>query len=184
MNYIEKLKEELQRLPDESIIFLETTEEKLFELGIFSVKRLSDKNYSGIIVSANRPYQNLVNLYKKNGINVNKMFFLDCISKNFNGQIKADNVKFIESLSSLTDISLSIHKQINNGLGNKKFIFFDSITTMLIHNKPYIFVRFIHSILTIMRLNGIGGILISLTGENNIEIRADIAQLCDKIIKI
>jgi len=184
MNYIKKLKEELQKLPDGSIVFLETTEEKVFELGLLSVKRFSDKNYSGIIVSANRPYQNLVNLYKKNGINVDKMFFLDCISKNLNGQIRADNVTFIENLSSLTDISLSIHKQINNGHGNKKFIFFDSITTMLIHNKPYVFVRFIHSILTKMRLNSIGGILISLTGDKNNEIRADIAQLCDKIITI
>jgi hypothetical protein len=184
MDYIKKLKEELQKIPDNSIIFLETTEEKLFELGLFSVKRLSDKNYSGIIISANRPYQNLVSLYEKNGINVGKMFFLDCISKNLNGQIEAKNVKFIENLSSLTDLSLSIHKQINNGQGSKKFIFFDSITTMLIHNKPYVFVRFIHSIITKMRLTGVGGILISLTGDNNNEIRADIAQLCDKIITI
>ena len=184
MSYIKKLKEELQKLPDDSIVFLETTEDKIFELGLISVKRFSDKNYTGIIVSANRPYQNLVNLYKKNGINVDKMFFLDCISKNLNGQIKADNVIYIENLSSLTDISLSINKQINNGHGNKKFIFFDSISTILIHNKPYVFVRFIHSILTKMRLNNIGGILIFLAADNTNGIRADIAQLCDKIISI
>ena len=185
MNYIKKLQEELQKLPDDSIVFLETTDDKLFEMGLFSIKRLSDKNYSGIIVTANRPYSNLVNLYKKNGIDVSKLFFLDCISKNLNGHVKADNVIFIENLSALTDISLSINERINNGLGNNKFIFFDSITTMLIHNKPYVFARFVHSILTKMRLNGIGGVLVSLAGDNNNkEVRAEIAQLCDKVITI
>lgn len=185
MKDIKKLQEELQKLPDDAIVFLETTDEKLFELGLISIKRFADKNYSGIIISANRPYSNLINLYKKNGINARKMFFLDCISKNLNGHVKADNVVFIENLSSLTDISLSINQRINNGMGNKKFIFFDSISTMLIHNKPYIFARFVHSILTKMRLKGIGGVLVSLSGDsNNKEIRAEIAQLCDKVITI
>ena len=64
------------------------------------------------------------------------------------------------------------------------FIFFDSITTMLIHNEPYVFARFMHSIFTRMRLNGIGGIMISMTDRTNREVRAEIAQLCDKVIKI
>jgi len=69
-------------------------------------------------------------------------------------------------------------------LNGKKFVFFDSLTTMLIHNEPYVFARFIHSILTRMRLNGVGGVLISLTDSSNYDIRAEIAQLCDKVIKI
>lgn len=55
---------------------------------------------------------------------------------------------------------------------------------MLIHNEPYVFARFIHSILTRMRINGIGGLLISISDRTNREIRAEIAQLCDKVIKI
>jgi hypothetical protein len=52
------------------------------------------------------------------------------------------------------------------------------------HNKPYIFARFVHNVLTKMRLKGVGGILISLQNTSNKEIRAEIAQLCDKVIKI
>jgi len=183
MNCIKKLNDALKNLPNNNIVYLETTPEKVFKLGLASVKIFSSRNDSGIIVSANRPYSNLVILYKENNIDIDKMFFLDCISKNFNGHAKADNVKFMDNLSALTDISLSINERIKATNG-KKFIFFDSINTMLIHNKPYVFARFVHCVLTQMRLNSIGGILISLKDRTNREIRADIAQLCDKIIQI
>ena len=64
------------------------------------------------------------------------------------------------------------------------FLFIDSITTMLIHNDPHIFARFIHNILTKMRLYGTGGLIISLEEKTNREVKAEIAQLCDKVIKI
>lgn len=181
---IKKLEEEIKDLPEDSIILLETSAENLFETSNISLKLFSDRNDTGIVVSSNRPYSNLLNIYKKNNIDVSKMFILDCVSKNLNGH-KDDvkNVLFMENVSSLTDISLSIHDKIslNNG---RKFVFFDSINTMLIHNQPYVFARFVHSILTKMRLKGVGGVLIALEDKTNREIRAEIAQLCDKVIKI
>jgi len=184
MNNFKKLEEELRNIPDDYIVLIETTADKAFEVGMALTKFLADKHDNGIIVSANRPYSNLVSVYKKNGIDLSKMFVLDCVSKNLNGEIEADNVLFLENLSSLTDISLSINERIKNGHGNNKFVFFDSLTTMLIHNKPYVFARFVHSILTKMRLSGVGGVLVSLQDKTNKEIRAEIAQLCDKVIKI
>jgi hypothetical protein len=35
-----------------------------------------------------------------------------------------------------------------------------------------------------MRLKGIGGVIISLQDSSNGDIKAEIAQLCDKVIKI
>jgi hypothetical protein len=184
MNEIQKLKFELKDLPEDYITLIETSPEKAFEVSTITVKLLSKNNRSGIIISANRPYSNLLNIYKKNDINPKKLFILDCISKNLNGHNhKSKNVVFIENLSSLTDISLSLSEQIDKMNGNR-FIFFDSITTMLIHNKPYVFARFVHSILTKMRLNGVGGVLITLQDKTSREIRAEIAQLCDKVIVI
>lgn len=183
MSDIERLREILKDIPDEYIVLLETTPEKAFEMGLASVKFFSERNDSGIIVSSNRPYVNLINNYKNNNIDVSRMFILDLISKSQDADIKANNVQFIDNVSSLTDISLSINEQIRNNNG-RKFVFFDSIPTMLIHNKPYIFARFVHSILTKMRINGVGGVLVFIKGTNNDTIRAEIAQLCDKVIKI
>jgi hypothetical protein len=183
-DYLEKLRNGINGSTNDQIILVETTPEKSQEVTMELVKLLLGKNDKGIVVSANRPYTNLVNVYKRNDINVSKMFILDCISKNQNGgEFKADNAVFIENLSSLTDISLSINEHLN-GNSDSKFVIFDSITTMLIHNKPYIFARFIHNVLTKMRIYGVGGVLISISDNSNREIRAEIAQLCDKVITI
>ena len=90
------------------------------------------------------------------------MFIIDCISKNQNADFKANNVVFIGNMSALTDISISINQRIQETNGKRKFVFFNSISTMIIHNKPQIFTRFVHNILTRIRLNGVGGILVSL----------------------
>lgn len=180
---IYQLKKELEEIPKDYIVLLETSAEKAFEVALEAVKLLTKKNDRAIIVSANRPSVNLLNIYKRNNIETNKVYILDLISKNQNADIEAENVMFIENASSLTNISLSVSQYIKKLDGNK-FVFFDSLTTMLIHNEPYVFARFIHSMFTRMRLNGVGGLLISISDRTNREVRAEIAQLCDKVIKI
>lgn len=183
MEAIKKIQEALDGLPDDYIVFIETSAEDSFEVSTLLVKYFSSKSDKGIVLSANRPYVNLMSIYEKNNIDVSKMFILDCLSKSQHAETPADNVVFIENLSALTDISLSIEEHMN-GMPGKKFIFFDSLTTMLIHNKPYVLARFIHNIFTKMRLKGIGGVIISLQDSLNRDIKAEIAQLCDKVIKI
>ena len=182
MDYLTKLKEELQNIPNDYIIYLETSSDRFIEVSLAVIKHLASRNDSGIIVSANRPYNNLINFYKKNDIDVSKMFILDCITNN---QLhnNGGNVVFIENVSALTDILLQIDQRIkiNNG---KKFLFIDSITTMLIHNDPNILSRFVHSVLTRMRIHSTGGLIISLEDKTNRFVKAEIAQLCDKVIKI
>jgi len=180
---IDSIGKELKNIPEDYIVLVETSAENAFEVALAIVKVLIKKNDRGIIVSANRPYINLLNIYKRNQIDVDKVCIVDLISKNQNAHVEAENVMFIESASSLTDISLSVNKYIKKFEGNK-FVFIDSLNTMLIHNEPYVFARFIHSVLTRMRLNGVGGVMVSLTDKTNREVRAEIAQLCDKVIKI
>ena len=179
----QKLAEDLNKISDGGIILLETSADKSFETSLASVKHLLKNNDNGIIISANRPYNNLMSVYKKNNIDTSKIFVLDLISKSQNAEIDAKNVKYLENVSALTNISLAINECIKI-LNGKKFIFIDSITTMLLHNEPYIFARFIHSVLTRMRVNGIEGLLVSLEDRTNREVRAEIAQLCDKVVKI
>jgi hypothetical protein len=183
MDYFTKLEKELRDTPSDHIVFLETSSDKFLEVSLAAIKLLANKNDSGIIVSANRPYKNLIDFYKKNDIDVSKMFILDCISKNQFGTYNGGNVVFLENVSALTDISLHLDERIKIMNGNK-FLFIDSITTMLIHNEPHIFARFVHSVLTKMRLYGTGGLIISLEDRTNREVKAEIAQLCDKVIKI
>ena len=183
MTDAKKFAGDLSSFSDGLIVLLETSADRSFETSLESVAFLSDKNDNGIIVSANRPYSNLMKVYKDKNIDTSKIFIIDLISKSQGAVVDAENVKYLDNVSALTNISLAINDCIES-LPGKKFIFIDSITTMLIHNEPYVFARFIHSILTRMRTNDVEGLIISLEERTNREVRAEIAQLCDKVIKI
>ena len=182
-DYLDKLRKGINGATSDQIILVETTADKSQEVTMELVKLLSQKNEKGIVVSANRPYTNLINVYKRHDIDVSKMFILDCISKNHFETNNGGNVIFLENAAALTEISLQLDERIKI-INGKKFLFIDSITTMLIHNEPHIFARFVHNILTKMRLYGTGGLIISLEEKTNREVKAEIAQLCDKVIKI
>ena len=185
MSELVSIPQELSDLPEGWIVLLETTAEKSLEASLASINFLvNKKNYIGIVLSASRPYKNLVNIYEQRGIDTKKILFLDCISKSQSVDLdETGNVLYLEAASDLTNISLAIKGSMEKIKGDK-FVFIDSITSMLIHNKPEIFARFIHGILTKMRINGISGLLISLENETDKEIRAEIAQLCDRVVKL
>ena len=174
-----KLAKEFNNLGEGAIVLIETTAEKILEVNLAAVKWLSEKKYIQIILSTSRPCTNLLKLYKENGIDISKLTIVctQCQEKNSN------NVIHIQGNSSLTEIALSLNKCMER-IKDKKFIFIDSINTMLIHNQPNTLTKFIHSILTKMRINNVSGLLISLEAETNKEVRAEIAQLCDKVIKV
>ncbi len=179
-----KLEKELNNLPEGWIVLLETSAEKVLEVNLAVMKILIDKNYTGLVISANRPCRNLLELYEKNSINTKKVMILCAVCKSQGGDAKnAENILHLERISALTEMSISLNEAIKKTKDNK-FVFIDSITTMLIHNQPNVFAIFIHSILTKMRMNMVSGLLISLENETNKEVRAEIAQLCDKVIRI
>ncbi len=180
---IKKIEEALNDISEGEIILLEINPDNSSETTLASLEYLVNKNDTGIVVSASRPYANLLNMYKKNNIDINKIYILDLISKSQAAEVEAENAMFLDNVSSLTSISLAINECIKK-IPGKKFIFIDSITSMLIHNDQNVFARFIHSLLTRMRINGVDGVLVSFQGRINDEIRAEIAQLCDRVIKI
>ena len=180
----QKIEEEIRKLPEGWIMLLETTAENSMTVSLTALKMLSERGYSGIIISASRPYSNLLSVYKQSGIETRNFYFVDCISRTFvSSTEKNDHVAYVDNVASLTDLSMAVNNMMEEVPG-KKFIFIDSITTMLIHNKPEVFVKFLHSILTKMRVHMITGLLVSLEVEIDKSIKAEITQLCDKVIKL
>lgn len=180
------IKNELDGLSEGWIVLLETTAEKSLEVSLLALKILTDGKYTGTILSTSRPCSNLLSIYEKQKIDTSKLFILDCVCKSQGINVKnIKNVFHLENISALTNISLAINDNLKKMSRLKRsFIFIDSITTMLIHNKADVYARFIHNILTKMRINKVNGLLISLKEETNKEVRAEIAQLCDKVINV
>jgi archaellum biogenesis ATPase FlaH len=185
MEQIFSFEQEFTNLSEGWIVLLETSAEKAMDLSISALKYLiNDQDYLGIVVSSTRPYDNLIQLYQKYDIDVSHLLILDTISKSQhvdNGD--ESNAIFLDDVSDLTGLSL-VMKGSMEKITEKKFIFIDSISSMLIHNEPSLFARFIHGMLTKMRIHKTSGLLISLEKKTDDDVRAEIAQLCDRVIKI
>ena len=93
-----------------------------------------------------------------------------------------ERVVYLENAAMLTGISLGLTGAIQK-IGGKKSVFMDSISSLLIHNQPATFARFVHGLLTKMRISQVPVVLIALEDTPK-EIRAEIVQLCDKVIKV
>lgn len=183
-NELVVLEGELGNLPEGWIVLLETSPEKVLDVSLAAMKILTDKNYSSIVLSASRPCSNMLNLYEKNKIDKKKIFIIDCVCKTLDSKVAdTTNIKHLENSAVLTEMAIQLGKLMEDAKSDK-FIFIDSITTLLIHNKPDVLARFVHSILTKMRMKNVSCLLVSLEGETNREVRAEIAQLCDKVIKV
>lgn len=179
-----RLKQELENLPENWIVMLETKAENTLNVNIESIKILTQKGLTAIVLSASRPHSNLIQLYTDNGIDTKKIFILCTVCKSQTSSVKdTDNVIHQESSSALTEISIALSETVKKIKG-KSFLFLDSISTMLIHNEPKTLARFVHGILVRMRLNNMSGILMIIEEETEKEIRAELAQLADKIIKM
>ena len=99
-----KLKAELEDIPNGWIVMLETSAENALEVNIAVMKILTDKNYTGLIISASRPCRNLLALYEKNSINTKKVMILCAVCKSQGGDAKnTERVIHLERISALTE---------------------------------------------------------------------------------
>ncbi|PIN81172.1 hypothetical protein COV11_02555 [Candidatus Woesearchaeota archaeon CG10_big_fil_rev_8_21_14_0_10_30_7] len=179
-----KFTKELSNCLEGGIVLVETSASKILEVHLEAVKWLSKQKYTQIILSTTRPCKNLLELYQKNNIDTDKLIILcTCCKEKNNTKQEKNNIIHIKNNSSLLEITFSLGECIKL-IKAKKTIFIDSINTLLIHNEPNSLAKFIHSVLTKMRLNNVSGLLISLDLKMDKEIRAEIAQLCDRVIRV
>lgn len=176
---------QLDNLSEGTIVLLEAQAENSMDASYAALDSLINKQGKiGIIVTANRPYANLMSIYQQKGIDVNKILFIDCISKSQGLDLgEGGNVLFLASAEDLTKIALSIDGSISRIQANK-FVMIDSLTTLLIHNPPQMLARFMHGVLTKMRMGNTSGIILSIDKQTDNEVRAEVAQLCDRVVKL
>jgi len=146
---------------------------------------INKKGRQCVYVTVNRPYNDIQNVLEKGKINTDNIFFIDLISKTANReQSKAKNCLFIDSPESLTDLSIAITEAIGNLKGKKKFIFLDSLSTMLIYNQAGTLARFAHFLIGKMRNAAVEMIIISLEKEMDQALVSQISTFVDKVIKV
>ena len=134
----------------------------------------------GVYVTLNKPYSVLKELFIKEGIDTKLIIFIDAITKTAGGKTtKTRECLFIGTPENLSDISLSMDQAVTALPSKEKFLFFDSLNTLLLYNDTKTISRFIHFLSGKMHVWKVCGIIISLKKKGNEELIDELSQFCD-----
>jgi len=176
---------EFENLPDPFVVlFLADPKQYVIENLELMRNFVHEKKMFGIYITVNRPYGSLVQLLKKEKIDTSKIFFIDLITSTLsNAPERKENCIFMGSASNLTDLSLAISEAVEASPETKKFIFLDSLSTMLIYNEAGTLSKFSHFLTGRLRELKVSGVLISMDTETDRKLTTTLSQFCDRVVR-
>jgi hypothetical protein len=99
-----------------------------------------------IYINLTNTYNSLVSNLKKDGLKINNILFIDCITQLAGGNVNdQENVLFIKEPNDLTSLGIAISEFFKSVPG-KKWLVFYGFNILKIYNKEDIVLRFIQSI--------------------------------------
>jgi archaellum biogenesis ATPase FlaH len=136
----------------------------------------------GIYVTLNKPYAVLAKNFEKSGIPVNSLFFVDGITHVPAIQEDSDHACLGSSVG-LSNLCIETSKAISR-FTEDKFLFLDSLSTLLIYNEPKAVAKFAHLFTEKMRRWGTSGTLLTVDMNAERDVVSQLAPFCDKVVKL
>ncbi|MEM2925059.1 MAG: ATPase domain-containing protein [Methanocellales archaeon] len=141
------------------------------------------KKEPGVYVTLNKPYVAMKKLLE-NKVDLRMLIFIDAFTQLAGGKPeKSEGVLFLNNAEDLTGLSIALDQAVKSIPTKQKFVFLDSLSTLLIYNKSGSVTKFIHFLTCKMRLWEIDGIFISLDEEDD-QVISKLKMFCDKIMHI
>lgn len=187
MDNIKQLFEEkIVKLKNGGIVLMNIPVEGSMQVNAEVVKTLQSLGYKGIYTTLSKDYQDLSRAFQYSSVDVNSLFFIDGISKMYGmGEVDLPNVAYTEGPMSLDAILKGIAKAIVDIEGDKKFVFFDSITAILLYNSLERTLELTKSLIEILNKSKTVGIIEMVSmGVANEKLIQELSKLSDESIGI
>lgn len=136
----------------------------------------------GVYVSLNKPFAVLSKAFEKAGIPCSSLFFVDAIT-NVPSIQEEENHTCLGSGVDLSNLCIGISKAVNRITGDK-FLFLDSLSTLLIYNDPKAVAKFAHLLTEKMRRWNTSGSLLTVEMNTEHDVVSQLAPFCDKVVKL
>jgi KaiC/GvpD/RAD55 family RecA-like ATPase len=144
------------------------------------IQELVKAGTPGVYVTLNRPYANVKAMFEEQKIDTSNVIFIDAVTKTVGGTVeKRDDCLYIGGPKGLSDISLAMDQAIMAIPKNEKFLFFDSLSTLLMYHDIPVVAKFVHFISGKMRVWKVKGIIISLRRDKDKELIDELQSFCD-----
>jgi len=146
---------------------------------------IKERGIPGVYVTINKPFSTMKAILEKEKIDTEAIIFIDAITQTTRGKVeKGDNCRYITSPENLTDISVAITEAAQAIPLEKKFVFFDSLSTLLLYNNFATVARFSHFLTGKLRAWNVEGILMSIEQEADESLLTHLSQFCDSVIEL
>ena len=169
------------------VVLAETSAEEFQYCTSDLVRKVTEGGYNTIIITMNNPSALLRESYIKSGVDIEKVYFIDAITRYALGAFpenKNDNIYFISQPGNLTDIGIELNKSLAKLNGEKVCVIIDSINTMLIYVPSQTLIKFVHFVSNKLRLLHSLGIYISISGSIDPMLINLLKSFSDEIIEI
>ena len=145
------------------------------------IKVLSHKHMKGIYVTVNRTYDSLMITFKQKKINTDSLYFVDMISRKSAIEPRGEKCIYVNSPESLTGTGIAL-EQMARSISGEKYIYLDSLSTLLTYNPKQVVLKFAHFLATKSKEWGVVGIVISLKNQTDENMLSQLEQFFDKVI--
>lgn len=179
-----KFKKGVKGLKD--YIVLVTVDAKNYQKSNMEILKLlvNEQKTPGVYVTLNKPFDIMQRLLKQNRIDSRLIIFIDAITHVPENKKRVKNCLFIGSPEKLSDISVAMDQAVNALPTKEKFIFFDSINTLQVFNKPGTVARFVYFLASKIREWKIKGVIISIKKDSDESLINELTQFCDSTIDL
>jgi len=177
-----KVQKIFDELPEKFAVLVVEKQKEYPAVNVELIKYFLKKGVPGVYVSINKTAEDLTETFEKEKIDTSKIIFLDAVSRMSDGKkIEKENYLYVESPKDLVELSVSLEEAVGK-LKGKKFIVFDSITTLLIYNKAIAIEKFVHAIAGKMHAWEAKGVFTAMDSTEKGQI-STLAQFFDQVIK-
>lgn len=179
----EEFKEKVRDL--KQYVALATVDAKNYQkTNLEIVKHLiGNENIPGVYITLNKPFEIMRDIFEKEKIDIRMTIFIDAVTKTAGGKIeKTDKCLFIGAPDNLSDISIAIDQAVRALPSKERFVFFDSLSTLLLYNNVETVARFVHFLAGKMRVWRVKGVIVSLRKEKDSELIDELMQFCDVVL--
>ncbi|MDO8511115.1 MAG: hypothetical protein Q7S55_03030 [Nanoarchaeota archaeon] len=173
-----KLTKALQQLKTKKLLLLSLNTPGYHQAHPFILKYLTEKS-KGIYISFNKQYFEIQSIIEKTGIDKDKVYCIDAISKKDKNLPKG--CYCLNSPESLTELSIVLTNLLKEGY---EFIFFDSLSSLLIYNDLETVERFVHYLTGKMKYLQVKGVFIILNDTKSRDLIQVISPFFDAHIDL
>jgi uncharacterized protein YerC len=167
------------------IVMREVPEDRYLEANSASIKELVANGYSGVYLSFQRPFTNLATHFKKKGIPLGKLAFIDGISSRAEMPVPDAGCIMLPPDPDIDEIINAIVTSLHHLESDTCFVFVDSLTTITLYKPLSEVLRFAEFLThTVKTSPGKSVLLIFNVGKAQAQKRfiRDVAMRVDEIL--